>query len=1143
MRHPHDSTLPASAMTGLDSALAREAATREILHAISASRTDPAPVFKAILRNAAQLSGAPLANLCLANEARSHWQLVDHFGDGLRHLSVGGSPRALDSDLLPAVAIRTARMLHIDDLADTDLYRKGDPGRVAMVDEEGMRTILCVPLLTGEEAIGCITLFRREIKAFTKDEITLVETFATQAVIAIENVRQFREVQDRLEREAATRNILQVIAQSTDNEEPVFDAILESATRLCNAPLAFLSIVNDEGTHFTVPAHLGGSPEMAKVWDEQIEPLAGSDLTTARAIETKEIIHVDDLSNDPVFNLANPRRAELVTLENVRTYLVIPLIRGEQAIGTINLYRREVLPFTPEQIALAKTFSAQAVIAIENVRQFREVQTRLEREKASAEILGVISRSRDDDAPVFETVLRNARRLCGASTAALMLGRPEDEKLVLAALDHGGSAADQNKDRDDRIARINAIGLRMDPKVHVSAQAICEGRIVQIPDLREAEGYLSRETSFLVMVEEQGQRSMLSVPLVDRQGPLGAINLHRQEPGLFSQDEVYLIETFAAQAVIAIENVRQFREVHERLEREKASRQILDVIAQSRDDESPVFNVLLESAVRLCQADQATLQLVNESRTRFFLAAGWGLDKTAFPIGQDWPLDGPQPVPAAIRSGQAVNIADFKETPYYQSGDPVVTRIVDTEGVRSRLAVPLLQNGIAMGTISLSRRDVRPFSSSDIQLVETFAAQAVIAIENVRQFHQVQTRLEREAATKDILQVISRSRDDERPVFEAILKNAARLCHAPEAVLMLRTDTGTAFRAAATYGKPVDPEMEWPVDSPLPIAEAFRQATTIHVQDMQQSAPYLAGDPTYIRMVDGAGLRTRLCVPLMQDGQAFGVIAVSRTEVAPFDAGEIALIETFASQAVIAIENVRQFNALATMNVELETRVSEQVGEIERMGRLKRFLPSAVVDTVVSSGSENLLRSHRALLGVLFCDIRGFTAFCETAEPEETIEVLQTYHEEMGKLINAFGAGVDHRMGDGIMVLFNDPLPCDDPAGDAVRLAVAMHERMADLSKRWKRLGFRLGFGVGVSLGYATVGMVGYEGRFDYTASGTAINLAARLCDEAKDGEILLSPRAAIAIEDDFGVESCGEMTFKGLREPLEVFRLTATRA
>ena len=264
----------------------------------------------------------------------------------------------------------------------------------------------------------------------------------------------------------------------------------------------------------------------------------------------------------------------------------------------------------------------------------------------------------------------------------------------------------------------------------------------------------------------------------------------------------------------------------------------------------------------------------------------------------------------------------------------------------------------------------------------------------------------------------------------------------------------------------------------------------------------------------------------------------------------MALVQSFAAQAVIAVDNVQQFKTLEArteevqaLNLDLESRVEAQVGELERLGRLKRFLSPQVVDAVVSSGNESLLSSHRALIAVLFCDIRGFTAFCETAEPEETIEVLQTYHEEMGKLINSHGAGVDHRSGDGIMVIFNDPLPCDDPAGDALRMALAMRERMAKLCKDWRRLGHKLGFGVGISLGYATVGMVGSEGRYDYTASGTAVNLAARLCDEAADGEILLSPRAYAAVEDQFAAESTGEVSLKGIHAAVEVFRVISTRA
>jgi class 3 adenylate cyclase len=432
-----------------------------------------------------------------------------------------------------------------------------------------------------------------------------------------------------------------------------------------------------------------------------------------------------------------------------------------------------------------------------------------------------------------------------------------------------------------------------------------------------------------------------------------------------------------------------------------------------------------------------------------------------------------------------------------------------------------------------------------ITLMEIFASHAVIAIENVRQFRELQTRLAREAATGEILGVISRSRDDDLPVFETIVRNAQKLCDAPiSALILIRPDdshlTLVAHRNFPDAAVEMFRSRMMPLDgSHSYAARAILDRSVISLADMADSDLYRAGSPIVRTMVDDVGIRSVLFVPMMSRGVAIGTFALFRYQEYPFEDRLVALVETFAAQAVIAIENVRQFKALEALNAELGDRVQVQVGEIERMGRLKRFLPSAVADAVVSSGSEKLLSSHRALLGVLFCDIRGFTAFCETAEPEETIEVLQTYHEEMGALINAHKAGVDHRMGDGIMVLFNDPLPCDNPAGSAVRLAMAMRARMAELCVRWKRSGYRLGFGLGVSLGYATVGMVGAGGRHDYTASGTAINLASRLCDEALDGEILISPRAWTAIEDDFTAESRGEIAFKGIREPVEVFCVT----
>jgi class 3 adenylate cyclase len=502
----------------------------------------------------------------------------------------------------------------------------------------------------------------------------------------------------------------------------------------------------------------------------------------------------------------------------------------------------------------------------------------------------------------------------------------------------------------------------------------------------------------------------------------------------------------------------------------------------------------------------------------------------------------------AIITRRTIHLRDMADTDGYRQGNPNLVSLVDRQGIRTNLLVPLISKGRGIGCLILFRDEVRPYSDDQIALVETFAAQAVIAIENVRQFRELQSRLEREAATREILQVISRSRDDEAPVFDVINETAMRLCRATESIIW--TIDGDRFVVGSVCG--ADPELPRIfAENPIPLnassaaGRAVLKRALVHIEDLHAD-PEIRDLPVSRRLQS----RTLLAVPLLSaDGNPVGVITIFRREVRPFEPQQIDLVQTYATYATIAIENVRQFKALESrteevqaLNASLEFRVEEQVGEIERMSRLKRFLPAAVADTVVSTGSEKLLKSHRALLGILFCDIRGFTAFCETAEPEETIEVLQNYHEEMGKLIVAHGAGVDHRMGDGIMVLFNDPVPCDDPAGEAVRLAIAMRERMAALCLGWKKLGHRMGFGVGISFGYATVGMVGYEGRYDYTASGTAVNLAARLCDHAKDGEILLSPRAFTAVEDEVICEPGGTLELKGLAAPVEVMNAVAFR-
>jgi class 3 adenylate cyclase/CheY-like chemotaxis protein len=244
-----------------------------------------------------------------------------------------------------------------------------------------------------------------------------------------------------------------------------------------------------------------------------------------------------------------------------------------------------------------------------------------------------------------------------------------------------------------------------------------------------------------------------------------------------------------------------------------------------------------------------------------------------------------------------------------------------------------------------------------------------------------------------------------------------------------------------------------------------------------------------------------------------------------------------------ALRLTKQSEELALWNRTLEQRVSDQLAEIERMSRLRRFLSPQIAELIVSSGGENVLESHRREITVVFCDLRGFTSFAEIAEPEEVNKVVREYHEALGRLIYRYEATLERFTGDGLMVWFNDPLPCDDPALKAVHMAVEMREQVGPLLGKWRKLGHELGFGIGIAQGYATLGRIGFEGRFDYAAIGTVVNLAARLCSEANDGQILIERKVQAAIEGFATTEPAGQLMLKGLHRPVTTFNVAAVRA
>jgi class 3 adenylate cyclase len=291
------------------------------------------------------------------------------------------------------------------------------------------------------------------------------------------------------------------------------------------------------------------------------------------------------------------------------------------------------------------------------------------------------------------------------------------------------------------------------------------------------------------------------------------------------------------------------------------------------------------------------------------------------------------------------------------------------------------------------------------------------------------------------------------------------------------------------------------------------------------------------------GYRTVLAVPMMREDALLGVITILKNDVEPFTEKQIELVETFADQAVIAIENTRLLNDLNKLNQQLEQRVADQVDEIERMSRLRRFLPPQVADLIVASGTEKQLESHRREITALFCDLRGFTGFSESSDPEDVMALLREYHAAIGEIINKYGGTLERYAGDGVMVVFNDPIPVDNPALRAVLMAIDMREAIGELIEKWRKLGHDIGFGIGIALGFATLGTIGFEGRFDYAAIGTVSNVASRLCDEAKPGQVLISPRVLMAVEKDITVEPVGDFELKGIRRPLTAYNVLATKA
>ena len=599
-----------------------------------------------------------------------------------------------------------------------------------------------------------------------------------------------RELHEALEQQTATAEILR-ISSSPGDLQPVFEAILENATRICEAKFGNLWL--REGDKFRIVAVYGGSPEYCEYLFA--EPLVVPDPQSAmgRVANNREVVQIDDISKARTYGMR--MRIATIKIAKARTLVGVPLLKDNEAVGIVAIYRQEVRPFTDKQIELVQNFAAQAVIAIENTRLLNELRQRttdltesLEQQTATSEVLQVISSSPGDLEPVFAAMLENAARICDANFGNIF--RWDGDAMHLVATHNTPPALAEARSRSP---------IRPSPG-HPLGRMLATKAAVHVADLAADEAYTERrDPDFVAAVELGGIRTLLLVPMLKENELIGSFTVYRQEVRPFTDKQIALVTNFANQAVIAIENTRLLSELRELLQQQTATADVLKVISRSAFDLEAVLDTLTESAARLCEADMGTI--IRQKGTAYYWATSYGFPPEVSEYLRSVPLEPGRGSGAGrvLLTGKTIHIPDVLTDPEY-----TYLELQRRAGFRSALGVPLLREGVPIGIVALMRRAVRPFTDKQIQLATTFADQAVIAIENTRLFEAEQQRtrelteaLEQQTATAEVLKVISRSTFDLQTVLNTLVESAARLCEADIALIV--RPQGSNLEVLANY--------------------------------------------------------------------------------------------------------------------------------------------------------------------------------------------------------------------------------------------------------------------------------------------------------------------------------------------------------